>query len=242
MTVLGTVSQIWRYPVSSLGGEQLTAAALDAAGIAGDRCWGVVDAASNAVAKPPERRWRTIADIVARSGAEVPEIRTPGGEWFSVGSPEAEAALSTHFGFPAAIRRYVPFEAEGTAEAVAPRYRRAQIHVLTTASMRALRNRVPTGIIVDPRRFRPNLVVDTPDGIEGFAEAEWIGQSIAIGRTVLRVSEPCERCAFTTLAQGDLPFQKDILSGIVRHGGGFGVLCAILEGREVAIGDPVRRI
>jgi uncharacterized protein YcbX len=77
MAQLGIVSQIWRYPVSSLGGEQLRSAALDPAGIAGDRRWGVVDAATNAVANPPERRWRTVPEVMARSPPTVPKSARP---------------------------------------------------------------------------------------------------------------------------------------------------------------------
>jgi uncharacterized protein YcbX len=91
-----------------------------------------------------------------------------------------------------------------------------------------------------PRRFRPNIVVATPDGIEGFAEMDWVGREIAIGVAVLRVTEPCARCAFTTLAQADLAFDKAILGAIARHGGGFGVLCTIVESHPIAVGDAVR--
>lgn len=38
---VGTVSQLWRYPVKSMGGEQLSAAAIDRNGVAGDRGWAV---------------------------------------------------------------------------------------------------------------------------------------------------------------------------------------------------------
>jgi hypothetical protein len=109
--------------------------------------------------------------------------------------------------------------------------------------MQALRDRVPPGRLstrvdsgqISSWRPRPSWkALQKPNGLVGTSRSE---------AQVLRVSEPCERCAFTTLAQGDLPFQREILSGIVQHGGGgFGVLCAIVEGADVTVGDPVRLI
>lgn len=38
---VGTVSQLWRYPVKSMAGEQLSTVAIDSNGVAGDRGWAV---------------------------------------------------------------------------------------------------------------------------------------------------------------------------------------------------------
>lgn len=38
---VGTVSQLWRYPVKSMGGEQLESVQIDRNGVAGDRGWAV---------------------------------------------------------------------------------------------------------------------------------------------------------------------------------------------------------
>ncbi|MYE06010.1 MAG: MOSC domain-containing protein [Chloroflexi bacterium] len=38
---VGTISQLWRYPVKSMAGEQLSAAEIDQNGVAGDRGWAV---------------------------------------------------------------------------------------------------------------------------------------------------------------------------------------------------------
>jgi hypothetical protein len=39
----GKVAELWRYPVSSMAGEQLAVARVEAGGIAGDRIWGVLE-------------------------------------------------------------------------------------------------------------------------------------------------------------------------------------------------------
>ena len=66
MDRVGTVSQIWRYPISSTGGETLESAALDGQGIAGDRLWGLADLQSDGVAQPTERRWRGAPSAIVR--------------------------------------------------------------------------------------------------------------------------------------------------------------------------------
>jgi uncharacterized protein YcbX len=43
MTVVGTVAEIWRYPVKSMGGEELGACTVGRLGIPGDRGWALRD-------------------------------------------------------------------------------------------------------------------------------------------------------------------------------------------------------
>ena len=40
---VGSIKQIWRYPVKSMEGELLEASELDSSGIRGDRGWAVRD-------------------------------------------------------------------------------------------------------------------------------------------------------------------------------------------------------
>src|SRR5215207_3417554 len=122
MLEVGIVSEIWRYPVSSLGGERLPSAALDGDGIAGDRRWGIADAESDAVARPSERRWRSTPQVEAREVADGLEIRVPGDDWRAAPGSDAAAALTRHFGFPAEVRRHVPFGAGHSPNTIAPRY------------------------------------------------------------------------------------------------------------------------
>ena len=59
-------------------------------------------------------------------------------------------------------------------------------------------------------------VVDSAVG--GFVENGWIGRSLLIGDTArLTIVLPDPRCVMTTLAQGDLPSDTDILRTLVRH-------------------------
>ena len=44
MSVAGSVAEIWRYPVKSMGGERLAQSAIAARGLHADRMWAVRDA------------------------------------------------------------------------------------------------------------------------------------------------------------------------------------------------------
>jgi MOSC domain-containing protein len=89
------------------------------------------------------------------------------------------------------------------------------VSVLTTSTLRRLHDLRPESRF-EERRFRMNVIVDT--GANGFVENDWIGDGLQIGEDVrLRVSLPDPRCVMTTLAQGDLPKDTEILRTLVRH-------------------------
>jgi uncharacterized protein YcbX len=243
MTVIGEISELWRYPVSSTGGERLGEASVAAGGIAGDRLWGIVDLRDGTVAGPETRRhWRPVPNLASRLGTVGPQIARGDGSWLEAGSTDADALVADFLGFPAALRPHAPFGTDRENH-VTPRYGRADLHVLTTASMRALGDLLADPTQVDPRRFRPNVVIDTTSALSGFVEHGWVGKRLGIGSLTLVVSEPCARCAFTSLAQGELAFEPAVLHQIARHGdGGFGVLCAVESAGELRVGDAVRLI
>ena len=47
---VGTIKEIWRFPVKSMGGERISAANIDYAGFADDRTWAVRDDETNEIA------------------------------------------------------------------------------------------------------------------------------------------------------------------------------------------------
>jgi uncharacterized protein YcbX len=110
------------------------------------------------------------------------------------------------------------------------------IHLLTTATMNEIARRNPASRI-DPRRFRPNIVIDTGDA-EGFVEEDWIGRTLALGDTVLlQVTSPCERCVMTTLAQDDLPADPSVLRTLsMVNEAVAGVYARVVRGGMVQVG------
>jgi uncharacterized protein YcbX len=91
----------------------------------------------------------------------------------------------------------------------------AVLHLLTTATLRRLRELAP-GAAFDERRYRPNVVLDAEG--EGFVENGWPGRAVAFaGGATATVSIPTMRCVMTTLAQGDLPRDADTLRAVAKH-------------------------
>jgi uncharacterized protein YcbX len=85
------------------------------------------------------------------------------------------------------------------------------VHLVTSSTVRELTRHAPQSRF-DAHRFRPNLVVDTAG--DGFVETAWQGRTLQIGPVRLRVSITVPRCVMTTLAQGDLPADREVLRTI----------------------------
>ncbi|MDX8516265.1 MOSC domain-containing protein [Mesorhizobium captivum] len=241
---LGTVSQLWRYPASSLAGERLDAISVDVETIDGDRMFGLVDATDNEIARPDrDAKWHKVPRIRTRlSNDRDLEVAVPGGDWLSAPGAECDRAVSAYLGFTASIR---PFGQENAPPAYSgpltqARYRKAPIHLLTTASLARLKALHPEGA-ADPRRFRPNIVVDM-GAVEGsFPETEWIGRKLAVGDLLLTVSEPCRRCGFTIIAQDGFDNDPGILRNLVRYNAhNIGVYCTVDRPARVETGAPMR--
>jgi uncharacterized protein YcbX len=89
------------------------------------------------------------------------------------------------------------------------------LSVLTTSSLDRLGELEPQSRF-DARRFRMNVIVDTP--ARGFVENEWVGRTLEVGDDVrLGVALPDPRCVMPSLAQEDLPRDPQILKALVRH-------------------------
>jgi uncharacterized protein YcbX len=244
--LLGTVSDLWRYPASSLAGERLDAILVYQESIDGDRMFGLVDVSDNEIARPDrDVKWHRVPRIKTRlSPNRELEVAVPDGDWLAAPGAESDRAVSAYLGFAASIR---PFRRENAAPGysgplTAERYRKAPIHLLTTASLARLKALHPEGV-PDPRRFRPNIVVDMAP-IEGsFPETEWIGRKLAIGDLLLTISEPCRRCGFTIIAQDGFDHDPAILRNLVRHNAhNLGVYCTVDQPARVEIGAAMRFI
>jgi uncharacterized protein YcbX len=88
------------------------------------------------------------------------------------------------------------------------------IHLVTDASLRWLRERLPDAH-VDVRRFRPNVLVTT--GLDpGLVEETWAGRTLAVGTVRLAVIGPAVRCVMAAQAQEELPFAPEIVGELER--------------------------
>ncbi len=127
------------------------------------------------------------------------------------------------------------------------------LHLLTTGTLDRLRELYPQGRF-EARRFRPNLVVAPADPVADFVENAWLGRPLSIGAEVrLDAIDPTPRCVVTTLPQGDLPRDPEILRTLARHNRAAsatlapgvvfpavaGLYAAVLREGVIRRGDPV---
>lgn len=109
---VGTVSEVWRFPVKSMLGERLDAAEVTSAGVAGDRAYALVEKETGKVvsAKHP-KKWAAVLTCRATfveppaAGQPPPPVRIDLADGTSVTSdqPDADAVLSRFFGREVAL-------------------------------------------------------------------------------------------------------------------------------------------
>jgi len=122
----------------------------------------------------------------------------------------------------------------------------APLHLMCSSTLDELR-RLEPGPDFDPRRYRPNVLVDGSGS--GFAENGWTGRRLCLGEVEASVSMPTMRCVMTTLAQPGLEADRRILQAAARHnrveiaGEGtwscVGAYAGVEVGGRLGVGDAV---
>jgi uncharacterized protein YcbX len=209
------VVELWRYPVKSLQGERLETVFVGSEGLEGDRQYAIYDVATG-------------FGLTAR---RMPELLFASARLHDDGSPEVtlpdgtvatdDEALSAWLGRPVelrssatdAARRYEnvdEFEREPVSAWSAFEGAAGAFHDNPGARV----SLVSKGTIGswDPRRFRPNIVLD------GEGENALVGSTVTVGQTTLHVGMRIERCVMTTRAQaGGVERDLDVLRTIARE-------------------------
>jgi uncharacterized protein len=266
-STIGHVVAIMRYPVKSMIGEELNDAKVTERGLLGDRAYALIDTETGKVvsAKNP-RRWPNLFEMRAaycepsRDLGSFPPVQLtlPGGEQLSTEQADLEPRLSAFVGRAVQLARQAAGRAK--AEAYWPDYEwlgqrnevvdfrlapdtffdGATLHIVTTATLHRLRDLSPPSEFA-AARFRPNFVIHCDDGSTGFPEENWIGQIITMGDVRLQIDRPSPRCVMTTLAQGNLPKDIEVLRAAVQHNrGNVGVYASVVRGGHVHRGASVQ--
>ena len=90
----------------------------------------------------------------------------------------------------------------------------AAMHVLATSTLAWMADAHPDGDW-DPRRMRPNILID--DSAEPGNEDDWLGCDVHIGeQVVVHIVGPTPRCVMTTLAQPGLAKDSNVLKTVAR--------------------------
>ncbi len=104
---VGTIKEIWRFPVKSLGGELVPSANIVAKGVADDRCWAVRDELTGEIVggkKIPGLMMMTARyigdanDAFGKAITSVVEITLPDGQKVRSDDPYVSAILSMYLG------------------------------------------------------------------------------------------------------------------------------------------------
>ena len=108
METIGTIQEIWRYPVKSMAGEQISSCSLGTLGILGDRGWAVRDENAGEIrgAKKLPQLMRCQAAYLAEPGGDtIPatEITFPDGSKCRAGDEQTQARLSDLLGRPVTL-------------------------------------------------------------------------------------------------------------------------------------------
>ena len=206
------LKEIWRYPVKSMAGERLAAAALSGDGVAGDRKVVVVRPDGRVVTA----RSRPALLLHRATLGDDGEPLVDGRPWRS---PEVAADVERAAGEGTRLVRWDGPE----------RFDVLPLLVATDGAIDAFGR--------DVRRLRPNLVIG---GVVGLAERLWEGLVLRVGESVVRLAELRARCVMTTVDPDTGERDPEVLRDIVRRfGGTFALNAAVERGGSLAVGDPV---
>ena len=256
---LGHVVQLFRFPVKSLRGESLSSVDVSDVGFEGDRRFGLVDAGNGRLLSAKTVPQLLQARAVLRPDGHA-ELTVPDGPPFSTEDPDAARRFSGWLGRDVVIAQPTPgvkanidIELDRTADGGGENdlftfqsrpglfFDGTPMHLITTASLASMANRVPESNWL-LERFRPNIVVDTGPTDHPFPEDDWVGHEITVGGVTLEMHKRCDRCVLVTRAVSSAPADREVLRALHReHGGDLGVKASVTGVGTVRIGDPVTR-
>jgi len=233
------VTDIWRYPVKSMGGESMPAAEVTELGISGDRGWSVYDIDSGTTLTA--RRTPELLFATARIVDDSVVVALPDGAEIGEGD---DSALSSWLGRDVELRSAgahnldaggvyeVPLDAENDTEWVSWTGPGGAFH--DSAQTRVSLVSTTTLGDWDRRRFRANVIVD------GSGEDDFVGRRMSIGDARLDVVKHVDRCVMVTRPQPGLGRDLDVLRTINSERGTLlAIGCLVAAPGEIALGDEV---
>jgi hypothetical protein len=259
MAAIGVVESLWRYPVKSMRGEEMTEVFMGFAGIYGDRCFAFRSSAArkgfpylNATlqeqmvsyrprfryperaAKPPNLdEARTIAPgatpVSGEWGDLMIDVVTPSGAVLPVDDPALIEMLGNGI------------DRRNILSLVRSDRSMTDCRPVSLVSMQTVRQfGGELGMALDKRRFRMNIYVDLFSG-SGFSEDRFVGHRLRIGsRAVIAVLERDPRCKMISLDPDSGDHNPNVLRKAVElHESFVGVYCAVLVEGSIAKGDAI---
>lgn len=259
MSVIGRVESVWRYPVKSMRGEEMTEIFAGFSGIYGDRLFAFASSAAPAgfpyftgreqpemlLYRPrfrhPERATmppnlaaamavsRILNPIAADPAGLVLDVETPTGEVLAIDDPALLGLIAEGSGNGHALTL---LRSERAMTDCRP------ISLFSLQTVRQLEEEL--GVVLDKRRFRANLYVDLGPA-QGFSENQLIGHRLRFGaEVVVSIVERDPRCKMITLDPETAAPNPDILRKITQdHDRTAGIYGAVMAEGVIRAGDPV---
>jgi hypothetical protein len=206
------VSEIWRYPVKSMGGEPLERAEIRSDGVAGDRMVHVRDRHGRVITARSQPALLAHRGTLGREGLPLVDGR-PWNSSDVARDVEKAAGAGAHLIRDEGLERF-------------------DILPLLVATDGAI------GVFGhDRRRLRYNLLIA---GVSGLGERTWEGKRLRIGKVVVGLEDLRERCVMTTFDPDTQAQDVEVLRKIRRDFGGRLALNArVLEVGTVELGQSV---
>jgi len=214
---VGRVVALWRYPVKSMAAQELSTVDVSRFGLAGDRRWAFIRPGQERNdfpwltlrQRPDLYRYRPAFTDPDRPDTSVTLVCTPSGHVYDVADPALAAELGS------GVR--VIKQKRGVFDTM-------PVSLLSTGSVGAH----------DPRRFRPNVLV------EGSGEDSWVGRTLRVGGARLRVDARDRRCVVVNVDPVTTERDPEVLRTIVRERDQcLGVYGSTVAPGPVTVGDPV---
>jgi uncharacterized protein YcbX len=231
---VGTVEALFRYPVKSMRGEPLDAAALGFHGLDGDRRlalrrlddrggfpWLSASKLPDLVRFTPQRR----------NGEELlAHVLTPDGEEFPLFGDALAAEIGRRCG--------VPVQMTHLKHGI---FDDASVSVITSDTAREVCRLAEKG--PDIRRFRPNVVIRSARAVP-FEEDRWVGGVLRFGDAddapAVAVTARDVRCAMLNIDPDDASLSPGLMKAVVRvNDNNAGVYGTVTRIGRLAVGQKV---
>jgi uncharacterized protein len=248
VTTVGIVESLWRYPVKSMSGEEVTEAFLGFSGFYGDRCYAFKNSAArkgfpylSATAQPQMLRYRSRFRYPERA-AKPPNLTeamniAPGVTPANAEPNDLDLDVVTPSGAVVAVDDPALIEMLGEGL-------HGEHHLTLVRSDRALTDCRPVSLIslqtvrqveaelgvpIDRRRFRANVYLNLASDY-GFGEDALVGHKLRIGPSaIVMVLERDPRCKMISLDPDTGEHNPEVLRTVaLAHDTFAGVYCAVL--------------
>lgn len=242
MQAIGKVQSVYRFPVKSMGGEQVDEAFVSYAGLVGDRAFAFFSQERSANRSGLTARQRPgLLSYSARYSADAlpakeahpaitaagVEVVAPDGTVFAPDDSLLER-LRLEFDCEVHIRR----SERGMVDAF-------PLSIISTQTIDALSEEC--GLALDPLRFRANFYIEWDKVGAAFFEDELVGREVSIGEElVLRIWKRDSRCKIISLDPGTTEENREVLKTVAQaHEGCAGVYAVVLREGVVRSGDLI---